>query len=73
MVPLNFATTGEVVEIRDIKGNEVFLKRLMEMGINRGACIKVIKNSDGPLIIGLGEGRIILGRGMAQKVMVEKN
>lgn len=30
MVPLNFATTGEVVEIRDIKGNEVFLKRLME-------------------------------------------
>ncbi|AWZ48063.1 FeoA family protein [Hathewaya limosa] len=70
MMPLSFVNSGEVVEIIKIVGNENFVKRLMEMGFNTGSQVKMVKNSDGNLIVGLGEGRIVLGRAMAGKVMV---
>ncbi|CAM2970718.1 FeoA family protein [Hathewaya histolytica] len=69
-MPLSLVNTGDIAEVKEIKGTEIFIKRLMEMGVNTGANIKMVKNADGPLIIAIGSSRIVLGRGMAQKIMV---
>lgn len=73
MMPLSLAQTGEDVEVKDVVGGESVCKRLMEMGFNKGSIVKIIKNNTGSLIIGVGESRIVLGRGMAQKIMVYPN
>ena len=69
---LNGVGTGKCAEVKSLEGGEVMCKRLMEMGVNKGALIEVIKNDIGPLIIGLGRTRYALGRGMAQRVMVKE-
>ena len=71
-IPLNAIGIGKYGEVNSIDGGEMMCKRLMEMGINKGALIEVIRNDVGPLIIGLGQTRFALGRGMAQKVMVKE-
>jgi ferrous iron transport protein A len=71
-IPLNAIGIGKCGEVNSIAGGEMICKRLMEMGINKGALIEVIRNDVGPLIIGLGQTRFALGRGMAQKVMVKE-
>jgi ferrous iron transport protein A len=69
-MPLNFIGIGKSAEINSVQGGESLTKKIMEMGMNTGAIIKIIKNDSGPLIIKVGETRLVLGRGMAQKVMV---
>jgi len=69
-MPLTFVKPGDMVKIKDIIGGGVVYKLLMEMGLNKGSKIKMIKNSSGPIIVAVGERRIAVGRGMAMKVMV---
>lgn len=71
-VPMNFMGSGKYAEVNNVDGGELMCKKLMEMGVNRGAIIQIVKNDAGPLIIRVGETRLILGRGMAQKVMVQE-
>lgn len=70
MMPLTFVQDGDLVEVKNIVGGDTVCKRLMEMGFNKGSAIKMVKNGTGPLIIGIGEKRVAIGRGMAMKVMV---
>ena len=46
-------------------------KRLFELGLNRGAKIRVIKNDIGPIILELSGNKLALGRGLAQMVIIE--
>ncbi len=69
-MPLNFIGIGKSAEVSSIQGGEGLSKKIMEMGMSTGAIIKIMKNDSGPLIIKIGETRLVLGRGMAQKVMV---
>ena len=69
-IVLNFIEGGKFVEIISIQGCDNICKKLMEMGISEGSIIKIIKNDTGPLIIKTGETRLVLGRSIAQKVMV---
>lgn len=71
-IPLNAISIGRYAEVKNVDGGEMMCKRLMEMGVNKGAVIEVIRNDAGPLIVGLGQSRFVLGRGMAQKVMVQE-
>lgn len=71
-IPLNAIGIGKYAEVNNLDGGEVMCKKLMEMGMNKGAVIQIIRNDAGPLIIKLGETRFALGRGMAQKVMVRE-
>jgi len=61
-----------LVEVKDIEGSENMCKKLLEMGMNTGAIIKMVKNDTGALIVRVGESRLVLGRGMAQKVRVRE-
>lgn len=71
-IPLNAIGIGKFVEVNNIEGGENLCKKLLEMGMNTGAIIKMIKNDTGALIVKVGESRLVLGRGMAQKVRVRE-
>ena len=71
-IPLNAIGIGKSVEINRLEGGELMCKKLMEMGMNTGAIIEIVKNDIGALIIKVGETRLVLGRGMAQKVIVRE-
>lgn len=69
-MPLTFVEDGNLVEVKNIVGGHRVCKRLMEMGLNKGSAIKMIRNGTGAIIIAIGEKRVAIGRGMAMKVMV---
>lgn len=45
-------------------------RRLYEMGLNTGAKVKVVKNDIGPVILSLAGNKIAVGRGLAEKIIV---
>ena len=51
-----------------------FKKRLMDMGLTPGTSITVVKSAPfhGPLEVSVRGSRLALGRGMAERVFVEK-
>lgn len=69
-MPLCFYSQGEKGFIENILGGEKVSKRLYEMGFNKGAEVKIVKNDVGPLIVSLSGSKIAIGRGMAQKIVV---
>ncbi|SHH78584.1 FeoA family protein [Sporanaerobacter acetigenes] len=71
-MPLSFFTEGESGIIVGIDGGEKASKRLYEMGFNKGAEIKVVKNDSGPIIVSLSGCKVALGRGIAQKIMISQ-
>lgn len=44
--------------------------RLESMGIIPGVQVDVVANGGGPMIISVGEGRVMVERGIAEKVIV---
>lgn len=71
-MPLVFMSRGKKCRVDKIDGGDLICKKLMEMGFNTGAILDIVKNDVGPLIIGIGESRIALGRGMAQKIIIQE-
>jgi len=74
MMPLTLATVGEEVRLVDIRGGQDLRKRLADLGFNIGMTLRIVqKDVNGPMILAVKDSRMVLGRGMAQKVMVELN
>jgi len=71
MMPLSMAEEGRLARIVRIIGGRGFVSRLMNMGIKEGEVIKVLNNTRGPVLICLGNSRIVLGRGASFKIFVE--
>lgn len=69
-MPLNALGMGESGEVDNIVGGEILCKKLMEMGFSKGAIIQVVKNDSGALIVKVAGAKIVVARGMAQKVMM---
>lgn len=68
---LNTIRDGETVTIKEISGGRAFRQRMLGLGLNRGSRVRIMKNDGiGPLILGIGNGRVALGRGMAAKILV---
>ncbi|USS41746.1 FeoA domain-containing protein [Thermococcus aggregans] len=64
---------GERGIIVDILGGHGVRSRLLGMGIAPGTKIVVIKpGNPGPYIIAVGNTRIALGRGVAEKIIVRR-
>ncbi|NMB08963.1 MAG: ferrous iron transport protein A [Tissierellia bacterium] len=64
---------GDKGVVRKITAGSYATKRLYEMGFNTGANLMVVKNDRGPIIVSLSGNKIALGRGLAEKVIVENN
>lgn len=71
-MPLTLAKPGEKLVIKDFSGGASSRMRLLTMGLRIGDSIEVITNQgSGQLVISLDYNRYIIGRGMAEKVVVE--
>ena len=70
-MPINFAKTGEKVEIVNTIAGKQMDKKLMEMGLNTGSKVDIIKNDGGSLILGIGGSKLAIGQGMGHKIMVK--
>jgi Fur family ferric uptake transcriptional regulator len=74
LMPLTLAKAGEKLLIREITGGSAMRLRLMSMGLRQGDAIEVITNNNqGQLAISAGLKRYVLGRGLAQKIVVESS
>jgi Fur family ferric uptake transcriptional regulator len=71
-MPLTLAKSGERLVIRDINGGAASRLRLMTMGLRQGDHIEVISNNgQGQLAVSVDMKRYAIGRGLAQKIIVE--
>jgi Fur family transcriptional regulator, ferric uptake regulator len=71
LMPLVSAKPGEGVYIRDVAGGDNVRARLTSMGFRTGDRIEIINNDGtGRLIVGRGESRLAIGRGLADKIIV---
>ncbi|MEG5058676.1 FeoA family protein [Microcoleus sp. A2-C5] len=67
--PLAMASIGDKLRIVKLKGSEGTVRRLIGMGFVSGIEVQIISNSGGSVIVAIGDNRIGLGAGMAQKIM----
>jgi Fur family ferric uptake transcriptional regulator len=74
LMPLILAKPGERLVIREINGGIGAEMRLLTMGLRKDDKIEVItNNSQGQLAIAADLKRFVLGRGLAEKIMVEQD
>jgi len=68
---LTDAKPGVEVTVLKVVSGEALHARLSELGIYKGAKIRVIKNDFGPLVLESHGARLALGRGQAAKIEVD--
>ncbi len=70
-ISLDMAKAGERLIIKAFSGGAKARLRLLTMGLRIGDCIEVINNvQHGQLVIALDFKRLVLGRGLAEKIQV---
>ncbi len=69
--PLAMAKDKEILTITSMHGGRSYRRQLMDMGLRPGMQITVIRaGGGGPVLISVGETRLGIGRGMAEKIEV---
>ncbi|MFC1634334.1 ferrous iron transport protein A [Planctomycetota bacterium] len=69
--PLSTVRTGESVKLASIEAGRGLNSRLASMGLVSNVEITVVNNGHpGPFVISVKGTRMMLGRGMAHKIMV---
>ena len=72
MIPLATLPPNTRVKVRAVHGGRGLCQRLAAMGFLPGVEVTVIKSDPGgAVIVDLSGGRLMLGRGIAHKIMVE--
>lgn len=72
IIPLDMAKPGECLIIQDIIGGASARMRLLTMGLRQGDEIEVITNNgQGQVVIAVEFQRYALGKGLAQKILVQ--
>ncbi len=64
---------GQEAEIISVAGGWMAAKRLADLGLTPGTKVKIIRKAPflGPVEIEARESKLVLGRGLATKVMVK--
>ncbi|MCD6093685.1 MAG: FeoA domain-containing protein [Candidatus Omnitrophica bacterium] len=63
---------GEWARVTAIQGGRGVRQRLSLRGIQEGSTLKVISSAQGPVVLEVKRNIVVIGRGMAAKVIVEK-
>jgi Fur family ferric uptake transcriptional regulator len=72
LMPLIHAKQGEQLEIKEFTGGASARMRLLSMGLRVGDKIDIITNlNKGQMVVAVDYNRYVLGRGLAQKILVE--
>jgi len=69
--PLNKLLTNEQGIIYNINSNKRLKNRLNSMGVIKGKRLMVLNNTFGPLVIKINQTKLGLGRGIANKIIME--
>jgi len=71
LMPLDIAKPGEKLMVKAFRGGSQAKLRLLSMGIRIGDRVEVITNlNQGQVVLALDFKRLVMGRGLAQKVLV---
>ena len=63
---------GKEVTLIDIRGGRGVRSKLYSMGLVPGVNLKILNRSgSGPVMIAVKDSRLAIGRGMAEKIIVE--
>ncbi len=62
---------GEIGVVIQIAGGHGMRQKLALRGIKEGSWLRIISSSRGPVVVESNGGQVAMGRGMAQKVIVE--
>jgi Fe2+ transport system protein FeoA len=64
---------GQSGFIISVHGGKMLIKRLADLGLTSGTWIKVIRRTlfSGPVQVEVCGSRLVLGKGLASKIMVE--
>ncbi len=70
---LSNAKVGESVRLVAVRGGTHIRRRLADLGLNTGMTVKIINGIEsGPMILSVKDSRLAIGRGMAEKIIVER-
>ena len=71
--PLLYAEQYEKLCVTEIRGGQQFKDKCINQGIVPGQKIEILNNSgNGPCLIKLLNSRIIIGRGMLNRILVKQ-
>lgn len=71
MMPLTMVKIGDRVRFKGVNAGRGLQCRLASMGLMPGVELEVVSNNRfGPFIIDINGSRLMLGRGMAEKIIV---
>ena len=71
LIPLSMVKAGEKVRLVSINAGQGLRSRLTAMGLVPNVEITVISNAQpGPFVISVKDSKMMLGRGMAHKIVV---
>ena len=74
VIPLSMLSVGEEARLVDILAGHGIRRHLAAMGLNPGTKVTVVQNlMRGPMVLGIMDSRIALGRGMAHKILVSRD
>ena len=69
---LNNLKSEDQARIVAIEGGRGIRQQMLLRGISEGSIIRVVSSDGGPLVLEFDGGIIAIGRGMAQKVIVQR-
>ncbi|MBE3069596.1 MAG: ferrous iron transport protein A [Planctomycetes bacterium] len=71
VVTLASLPDGAAARLVSVEGGQGLRSRLTAMGLRAGSEVRVVRNGGhGPFVVASGHARIVLGRGMAHRVVV---
>lgn len=70
-MPLSMVACGEKVRLSDVRAGGALSTRLSALGLTPGVELTVIQHGNGPMLVGVRDTRLALGRGEAQRIFVE--
>lgn len=71
--PLTSLQPGDKGVIKKLRGGRAFKARMTGMGLNENNVVELVQgNENSPVVVGIGSSRVVIGHGMAEKVMVTK-
>ncbi len=71
-MPLSMVRPGTTAVVAAVRGGRGLVRRLSEMGLVPGAEVTVVSSHmRGPMVLKVLESKLMLGRGMAHKILVD--
>ncbi len=72
LVPLHKAKQGEKLVVKELISGKNMQQRISSMGLRVGDLIEVVSSGfGGQVVIATGENRLVIGKGMAEKIKVQ--